>query len=637
MDFFKKQNIRYTNLVRDVKNYIKKIYNQSEDVFTSASPYGQLLDVQERLMQENLFYIEDSITELSITSAQRANSIYGLARLAGYDPMRATAAMGEISIVPTGVIPENISGNYCIIPNFNSLLCQSNGLHYLAINGQNDLKIDIYNDRSVKYLKIIQGKFEEQTFTGKGAPLQSFEANQMNKNMIDHFHINVYVNGEKWKKYDSLIDIPYDTKGYLVKTGMTSGIDVIFGNKTHGAIPDLGAKITVQYLLTDGYAGNVSNTDNIEFKFVDNGYDVEGNTFDLNDLFYIKVSNPIVFGSSSEDINMTKLLAPLQSRSFVLAQTSNYRQFFEQMKQFSRINIWTETDKFDPYIDLVIFAMLVPDISKSYKSNEDYFSLDITKFALSNFEKYSIQNQIERSGNMIMGSILHFEEPVFKRYMLNIYMNTFSGYDKQKIQDEIRIRLSNYMTAYKRVDYLPKSDLIAIIESVPGIDSVSIEFISEDVEKELRLLCDYDNFQTSSIGLTYSDIEKISRFMDNYSWYEQNTYVFDNADFLQNDLNLPTKIEDLNINTKLRYILSLETVQNYIKNYIDYNGDIILQKNEIPLIRGNWYDRYGRIVRDSITTNLLSSVNFYFKKENSEYLDYFDNKILVSSLRNDSK
>jgi len=629
-----KKNSRYSDLVSNVRDYIRTLYKNSEHLYTTASPWGQLLDVIQRLLQFNLFYIEDSVTELNINSAQKANSIYGLARLAGYDPMRATAAMGTITINPNGMKPEKMSGNYVIIPNFSQLKCDTNGLEYVAIYGQSDLKVDIYSDRSTKYMKLIQGRFEQQTFTGTGANLQSFEANQINKNIVDHHNVQVYVNGERWTKYDSLIDIPRNSKGFLVKTGLTSGLDVFFGNKTHGAIPELGSKIIVQYILTEGNSGNITDPSSYSFKFLNDGYDIEGSIIDLNKIFTLKVVNPVLFGAPSEEVQLTKLLAPLQSRSFVFGQTSNYRQYFEQMQRFSKIKVWTETNKFDPYIDQVVFAMLLPDISKLYKSGEDYFSIQFNKFAITESEKFAIQQRIEESGSMILGSVLSFEDPTFNRYMLNIYMNIFQGYDKKKIQDEIKIKLSQYFTQFKRDDYMPKSDLIAIIEAVTGVDSVSVEFLSEDVENELRILTDYDNYLNSKIPMTDLDKEKIMRFYENWSWYENNPDVFAYGEYLQSDLNMPETLEDMNINKKLKFLFSLTAIQNYIKKFIDINGDLVLSTTQIPLIRGDWYDRYGRLVNDEVGMKSLNCVNFYYRKENSDYLNYYGNKKLISTLRN---
>ena len=43
----------------------------------------------------------------------------------------------------------------------------------------------------------------------------------------------------------------------MVKTGQTGGIDVFFGNGFNGKVPDLGSTILIEYLITDGEAGNI--------------------------------------------------------------------------------------------------------------------------------------------------------------------------------------------------------------------------------------------------------------------------------------------------------------------------------------------------------------------------------------------
>lgn len=97
---------------------------------------------------------------------------------------------------------------------------------------------------------IIQGKFETQTFTGDGEPLQSFNA--QTKGLTDHSKISVSVNGELWTKQESLYDLQRDEKGYLIKTGISGGLDVYFGNTAFGMAPQQGSKIEIEYVTHDG-------------------------------------------------------------------------------------------------------------------------------------------------------------------------------------------------------------------------------------------------------------------------------------------------------------------------------------------------------------------------------------------------
>ena len=94
LDIFKKNRIDIELLIQDTVNFTVDQFQQSRSNFTVASAYGQIIFVLQNLAQLILFYIEDSITELNINTASRANSIYGIARIAGHNPTRAISATG---------------------------------------------------------------------------------------------------------------------------------------------------------------------------------------------------------------------------------------------------------------------------------------------------------------------------------------------------------------------------------------------------------------------------------------------------------------------------------------------------------------------------------------------------------------
>ena len=128
----------------------------------------------------------------------------------------------------------------------------------------------------------------------------------------------------------------------MVKTGINGGIDIVFGNGTMGKMPMQGSTIYVEYVVTDGVTGNlpkdVVNSDTY-FEIQGVGYTKDGQEVSLNDNFKIICQTNIIFGSDQEDIQLTQLIAPHASRSFVLANEINYRYFFKRMNQFSTIEI----------------------------------------------------------------------------------------------------------------------------------------------------------------------------------------------------------------------------------------------------------------------------------------------------------
>ena len=81
MDLLQKNKAKIADLLSQTFDLIQARYSMSEQLFTVASVWGQIIFVLENLSQLILFFIEDSITELNINQATRESSIYGLATL----------------------------------------------------------------------------------------------------------------------------------------------------------------------------------------------------------------------------------------------------------------------------------------------------------------------------------------------------------------------------------------------------------------------------------------------------------------------------------------------------------------------------------------------------------------------------
>jgi len=119
-------------------------------------------------------------------------------------------------------------------------------------------------------------------------------------------------------------------------------------------------------------------------------------------------------------------------------------------------------------------------------SSENYFNIPESRFKLSLNEKTKIMELIDRSGSMIITTELSFVEPIITRYVLNIGLIIFqgAGYPSEEvIRQNILNKLSDYFISMRRRDRIPRSDLIAIVESVHGVDSVNITALSEEDEK----------------------------------------------------------------------------------------------------------------------------------------------------------
>lgn len=566
MSFFSKTRIKATELFNDAFEYLQRTYDQSVEVFTPASPFGQILTVLANLGELIMFYIEAVATELNIARARNVESIYGLSRLTGHDPTRGVSARGIIGLRLNTTAISQISGSYVQIQNLTKLQISQNNLQYFLRFDSDFIKLEKSNPEFVN-VELIQGELESQSFTGTGTDLQSY--NITTKDATDQNFIRVTVDGFQYEIVDSLYDMDFEKKAVMVKTGINGGLSVFFGNKQFGYPPPLGSIIQVEYLKTRGSLGNL-NGKTLDIKFIDSGTDVFGNEVDLNEYLALNITRLPNFGSDSEDPDFTRLIAPYSSRSFVLANPNNYIYYLRKYNYFSFIDAYNTKD--DMYIndDNIIYLFLIPDIQKKLTTDKDYFDVAEEEFTLTPDEKQQVLDILNESGRQVVTAEVRINDPIIKRYILNIVVRYFDNVDKDIIRNNVRSALNQYFLNVNRRDRIPRSDLISIIEGVEGIDSVNVFYISEDNENAIR-----------------------------QGYYEVPVYGTDPA------TDQKTLIE-------MKQIVLAEGEDPQLG--LDEFGDIIIGSDELAIIRGGWYDRNNNFYEDVPNPNAMSSLNIFFKE-----------------------
>ena len=545
LKIFKLSRIGYEELWNDAVAWIQQTYSEAKQKFNTSSPFSQLLQVMLHMGRMVLYYIEDSITGLNIKTAYRPDQIRGLATLSGHDPSRAVGARGGIRISYYNSGTEEHHGEVCFIPNKSVLKNTLNGLSYIVLFGADNAKMSMTASNYID-ATVIQGLLKYQQATSTGTALQSYNFTERNYAEIDQYFVNVYVNGERWTVVDAFLDMTYNQKACLVRTGMLGGIDVFFGNTDNGAIPPSGATILVEYLITNGVTANIDkdtmNEDNY-WTWQDMGYLKDGTSVDLNKSFRVKCTTDIIFGTRSEDTALTQLIAPHASRSMVLANETNYRYFLQKMNMFSVIEIikgyTTEDDNKAQisyneaynnyttlnaqYINLVgiygsssqqaqdmlkqvedalaayedakakledsglddntVYLMLIPDIVGRMSSATNYFTCPQSLFFLSEDEKENIINLIDSTGQRVLTVENRIIDPRIAKFAINAVIRLWNGYDQTDIYNSCVNKLSDYLLHMNRRDLIPASDIVALFEDIEGVDSVQI-FFDADVENE---------------------------------------------------------------------------------------------------------------------------------------------------------
>jgi len=631
MNIIKTARIRLSELYQDSINFVKQTYDDAGQYFTMASPMGQLLQVILNIGRVILYYIEDSITELNILTASRAQSVKGLASLTGHNASRGVAARGTLRLYYNGT-KLDIYGNTAVIPNYTRLTSTYNGLTYTITLPGNEIRLDLGSITNYIDVNIVQGKLEYQQATGTGDPLQSFNFQAKKGSVIDNFFVNIYVNGEKWTNRDSILDMNFNEKSVMVKTGQTGGIDIFFGNGYNGQVPPLGTTILVEYLLTDGEAGNIRTAEaktSTNWKFEGKGYALNSQEIDLNKIIRTTIQKDVLFGTQEEPVYLTRLLAPHMSRSFVLANTDNYIYFLRKLNMFTIVDaipgFATFEDQYalDKYNqskttfeniseeyrtllatvgassiksqekkveldnaqnqvfywqgqveeqkkdDNTVYLYLVPDVNQRIPASQNYYTCSLDSFQLTELEKRGILDLIEESGQRILtidNAIMTLKYP---RFVLNVILIIYEGYDLNNIRDTIISKTSDYFLKNTRRDRIPQSDLVRIIESIDGVDSVNVWF---DADK------------------------------NNYQIYGNGYGLDDYGDVLLE-----------------RYVLDA------------FNNKVTV-KDLYPLIRGGFESSNGISYDDSVAKDRLSSLNINLRGITPVNFNTNQNKNIVSNL-----
>lgn len=569
MSFLDNAKIKAIDLMKQAYAYLSKTYGTNGSVFTPSSPTGQILNVVSHISELIFLYIDRVSSELNITKAQSRESIQGLARLTGHDSFRGTASSGICTLRLNPSKRDNVYGNSIKINNGSIFTIEECGNQYF-LNLENDYITLNYSNNEPIYVEYIQGIKCEQTFVSSGEKLQSYNVNT--KGMTDHNRVKVFVNNEEWKRVDSLYDMNYNEKCYMIKTSINMGMSIFFGNVDFGCCPESGKPIRVEYINHIGNDGDVSG-ENLHFKFSSYGIDERGDNVDLNNVLSITVEKSPSMGTNHEPLEFTRRIAPYMSKSFVLANPQNYVSFLGKYSQYTLLEAYNTKD--DSYIedDNVVYLRMIPNIKNKVSNvinGNDYFDINENEFILSDTDKYNILKTISDSGRQLISSEVVIEDIKIKRYALVIAIKYYERYDKNKIWSDVRTSLSNYFLNINRTDFIPKSDIISIVENIDGVDSVNAYFISEENEEAIK-----NGF-----------------YIDKIEWINPLTHLRETI----------TKKVELKDGEDPRLGL-------------DSFGDIKLNKNEIAIIKGGWSDRFNNSYDIELKANTLCGLSLLFNDE----------------------
>jgi hypothetical protein len=543
MAFFDFLDLKFNNLTTQVTNYLKSVYNRANETFSNASPYGQIINVEKEIYQQNVIYQKNVVRNFMIEEADNVKSIRNLSRIGGHNPTRSITATGTLKMkLKSGVdILNDIADGKIKIKDKTKIKNNTNGLVYSIRFGNEEEIFELSQTQDI-FLNLVQGSYETYSFTGNGEINQSFSVNISVGNTIDHFDYEVKYNNQSVTLKDSMLDMLANETACFTRTGMNGGLDIYFGNGSFGFVPQPGVIISCTYLLTDGTDGIILSPQINDWQWIDDVVDMKGQTVNMNDTFDVYVDKQIGFASDGETTEFTKSLMPYVSRNFVLASPSQYVYTLKRLSLFSKINVYNTLEDTNYDDDNRIYLFLVPNIKDYFSANVNYFNVPIEAFYLDEEEKDKTITYLRKLANIPPNTVLEIIQPTITKYILNIYIRKFDGYADDTIKQAVITEVSTYLSDLERDDRIPRSDIVNLLEDMVGIDSVNVSFVSKQNEDYHKVKPDSDT------------------------------------------------------------IYGLDPVM----------GDVIVEKNELAIIRGGWSDRNLTYYNETLDGGGLGPLNIIF-------------------------
>lgn len=547
-------SLRFTQIKAEIEAFLVKEYNKASLLFSTASPYGQILSVLENLHQLSFLYLKNTINalDLSLPNSTNTRIIRNAAINSGHIPTRSVGATGTLRVrVKSAVdIESELPGSSVTIPPRLLLKNKTNGLNYCVDAGSipNTYKVSVGTSF---FLPVIQGIWKTVTYTGSGEAMASFSVVDTSKD-IDNFNVRVLVNYETWEIKRGLYDMYPGEKAVVVRTGYNGGIDVIFGNGSFGMMPPLGAVIDIRYLATDGAQGNIFRRTVNDWSIIGEVQSGNGLGVNFEKIFDIEIFNDITFGADGEQIGFTKALLPFATNNAVLALPQHFAYEIKKLGVFSHVNAYENSG--------TIFITVTPNVNLFKDKTANYFTVPISAFILDSYEKKKVDNYLRSNGLIMLTKKYIISSPKLSYYSINIFVIPYSDVTDDSVNSQILATISSYFFNFSRIGRIPKLDIVALLANILDIHSVDVQFVCRKNEDYHREQMTKQKNQSNQFG----------------------------TDALGNTYNPST-------------LIGLDPVL----------GDIIFEADEVPIIRGGWSDRNGSYYSDDIEYNGLRAVNIF--------------------------
>jgi len=256
-------NTRITELDFDQIKENLRTYLRNQSEFTDYDFEGSNLSVLLDLLAYNTHYnavLSNMVNnEMFLDSAIKRSSVVSLGKHLSYTPRSVRSSVATVDVVLSGV---SGSPGFVTLEPYTQFTTNADGqtLSFYNITGYTATPVDgVYTFDNIQ---LYQGRRLEYYWTVQLNNSPAVKYQIPNKN-VDTSTIRVSVQytagySEVFTLMDNIVDANADSKVYYLQENTLGYYEIYFGDGILGFNPSAGDIIKVDYLISDGEAGNVS-------------------------------------------------------------------------------------------------------------------------------------------------------------------------------------------------------------------------------------------------------------------------------------------------------------------------------------------------------------------------------------------
>ena len=436
-------NLDFEQIKTSIKDYVGAISNFTDFDF-EGSNFSVLIDTLAYNTYITAFNSNMVVNESFLDSATVRENVVSLARNIGYVPRSRTASKASVYIdgidnvltssliLKAGLVGTGNENNSTVsfsIPEDIEVFTikREFELDGKPLNGK--VSFGTRNEP----IEIYQGTYLTKTFIVNQSLDQRFI---LDNSFIDTSTIYVYVAdaeqqtsgliGTPYRKIDNILNIDANSETYLIQEIQDERYELLFGDGIFGKKIEIGAKITVQYIVTDCIQGNGAEN----FVFSGTLESATGTPFTNTG------NNPIINtvsragnGGDIETIDSIKYFAPrLYAAQYRAVTARDYESIIQQIYPNTESVSVVGGEELDPPQFGTVFLTIKPQ-------NGDF---------VSDFDKTRILSDLKNY------SLTGINQKILDLKVLYIELDSYIYYDNSKVEaiEELKTKVINGLTLY---------------------------------------------------------------------------------------------------------------------------------------------------------------------------------------------